>query len=60
VARGARTDMFRSRMSSLDPFLTQREAARAGGCHNGAALWRATKSVGFIGGPRVVTEWATR
>jgi transposase len=60
VVRAARTDMFRSRMSSLDPFLTQREAAWTGGCHNGAALWRAMKSVGFIGGPRVVTEWATR
>jgi transposase len=60
VVRGARTDMFRSRMSSLDPFLMQLEAAWAGGCHNGAALWRAMKAVGFIGGLRVVTEWATR
>jgi transposase len=60
VVRGARTDMFRSRMSSLDPFLAQLEAAWAGGCHNGAALWRRMKSLGFIGGLRVVTEWATR
>jgi transposase len=60
VVRGARTDMFRSRMNSLDPFLTQLEAAWIGGCHNGAALWRAMKAVGFIGGLRVVTEWATR
>jgi transposase len=60
VVRGARTDMFRTRMSSLDPFLTQLEAAWAGGCHNGAALWRAMKAVGFIGGLRVVTEWVTR
>jgi hypothetical protein len=60
VARGARTDMFRNRMSSLDPFLIPLEPAWAGGCHNGAALWRAMKAVGFTGGLRVVTEWATR
>jgi transposase len=60
VVRGARTDMFRSRMSSLDPFLMQLDAAWAGGCRNGAALWRAMKAVGFTGGLRVVTEWATR
>jgi transposase len=60
VVRGARTDMFRSRMSSLDPFLAQLETAWASGCHNGAALWRAMKVVGFNGGLRVVTEWTTR
>lgn len=60
VVRGARTDMFRSRMSSLDPFLTQLEAAWTSGCHGGAALWRMMKSVGFSGSLRVVTEWATR
>jgi transposase len=60
VVRGARTDMFRSRMSSLDPFLTRLETAWAGGCRNGAALWRAMKVIGFTGGLRVVTEWATR
>jgi transposase len=60
VVRGARADMFRTRMSSLDPFLTPLETAWAGGCHNGAALWRAMKAAGFTGGLRVVTEWATR
>jgi transposase len=60
VLRGARTDMFRSRMSSLDPFLTQLETAWTSGTRNGAALWRAMKLVGFTGGLRVVTEWATR
>src|SRR5580765_7806969 len=30
------------------------------GCHNGAALWRAMKAMGFTGGLRVVTKWATR
>jgi transposase len=47
VVRGARTDMFRSRMSSLDPFLIRLETAWADGCHNSAALWRAMKVVGF-------------
>jgi transposase len=60
VVRGARTDMFRGRMSSLDPFLTRLETARADGSHNGAALWRAMQVEGFTGGLRVVTEWATR
>lgn len=60
VVRGAPTDMFRSRMSSLDPFLTRLETAWAEGCHNGAALWRAMKVGGFTGGLRVVTEWVTR
>jgi transposase len=60
VLRGARTDMFRSRMSSLDPFLTQLETAWASGAHNGAALWRAMKVMGFTGGLRVVTEWVNR
>jgi transposase len=60
VVRGARIDMFRSRMSSLDPFLTRLETAWADGCHNGAALWRAMKVAGFTGGLRVVTEWSTR
>jgi transposase len=60
VLRGARTDMFRGRMSSLDPFLTRLETAWAEGRHNGAALWRAMKLAGFTGGLRVVTEWATR
>ena len=54
------TDIFRSRMSSLDPFLMQLETAWTDGSHNGAALWRAMKTKGFTGGLRVVTEWATR
>ena len=60
VVRGARTDMFRGRMNSLEPFLTRLDAAWADGCHNGAALWRAMKVAGFTGSLRVVTEWATR
>ncbi len=59
VVRGGRTDVFRSRMNSLDPFIKQLEAAWADGCRNGAALWRQVKAAGFGGGLRVVTEWAT-
>lgn len=59
LVRGARTVMFRSRMSSLDSFLTPLETPWADGCHNGAALWRATKVLNFTGSLRVVTEWAT-
>jgi transposase len=44
VVRGGRYDIFRCRMSSLDPFLTQLEIAWAAGSHNGAALWRAVKT----------------
>jgi transposase len=60
VLRGGRTDIFRSRMSPLEPFLAHLETAWANGCRNGAALWRQIKAVGFAGGLRVVTEWATR
>jgi transposase len=60
VVRGGRTDVFRSRMSSRDPFLKQLDEDWANGCQNGAALWRRVKVAGFAGGLRVVTEWATR
>jgi transposase len=60
VVHGARNDIFRSRMSSLEPFLAQLEAAWADGNHNGAALWRAIKTKGFTGSLRVVSEWATK
>ena len=60
VVRGARTDIFRSRMSSLDRFLPHLEAAWAAGTRNGAALWRAMRAEGFKGSLRVVTEWTTR
>jgi hypothetical protein len=56
VVRGERADIFRSRMSSLDPFLMQLETAWTDGSHNGAALCRAMKTKGFTGSLRVVTE----
>ena len=60
VVRGGRKDIFRSRLSSLDPFLKQLEEDWASGCRNGAALWRRVKLAGFAGGLRVIAEWATR
>jgi len=60
VVRGGRADIFRCRMSSLDPFQTALEAKWGAGLRSGAALWRELKAVGFAGGLRVVTEWATR
>jgi hypothetical protein len=60
VVRGGRHDIFRNRMSSRDPFLTQLETAWSGGSHNGAALWGAMKVKGFTSSLRVVRQWATR
>lgn len=60
VVRGGRTEMFRFRMSSLEPFLPRLDAEWTAGCHNGAELWRRLKAAGFRGSLRVVTEWATR
>jgi len=60
VLRGGRTDVFRPRASSLDPFYGQLEAEWAAGCRNGAELWRRLQATGFPGALRVVTEWATR
>jgi transposase len=60
VLRGGRTDVFRPRASSLDPFLGQLEAEWAAGCRSGTELWRRLRASGFPGALRVVTEWATR
>ena len=60
VVRGGRTDIFRVRISSLEPFLSRLDAAWTAGCRNGAELWRRIKAAGFSGGVRVVSEWATR
>jgi transposase len=44
VVRGGRKDSFRSRVSSLDPFLKQLDEDWTTGCRNGAALWRRAKA----------------
>jgi transposase len=60
VLRGGRTEPFRPRASSLEPWLDRLNAAWTGGCRNGAELWRRLRAAGFPGSLRVVTEWATR
>ena len=60
VARGGRSDVFRTRISSLDPWLETLDAEWHSGCQNGAELWRRLKIKGFRGSLRVVAEWAAR
>jgi transposase len=60
VLRGRRSDVFRTRESSLEPHLQWLEAQWAAGHHNAAELWRCLRKEGFRGSLRVVTEWATR
>lgn len=60
ILRGERDDIFRSRQSSLQLWLPRLNAEWAGGCRNGAELWRRLRAAGYCGGLRVVTEWATR
>ena len=60
IIRGHRSDMFRTRESSLDIHLPQLDAEWRAGCRNGSELWRRLRRLGFRGSLRVVTEWATR
>jgi transposase len=60
VLRGQRTDIFRSRESSLDLHLPWLEEQWASGKRNGAELWRLLKHQGFRGCLRVVSEWTAR
>lgn len=60
VLRGVHGDVFRTRQSSLDPYLTWLDAQWADGCRNSTELWRRLRSEGFGGSLRVVSEWATR
>ena len=60
ILRGQRSDVFRSRESSLELYLPWLDARWAAGNRNGAALWRQLQGQGFRGSLRVVTEWATR
>ncbi len=60
VLRNAEDEVFRSRASSLAPWFARLEEAWAGGCRNGAELWRQLRRQGFGGSVRVVGEWATR
>lgn len=60
VLRGQRTDIFRSRESSLELHLPWLEEQWASGKRNGAELWRLLKHQGFRGCLRVVSEWTAR
>lgn len=60
VLRGERTEVFRTRESSLEAFLPLLDVRWADGTRNGAALWRDLRGAGFRGSMRVVTEWTTR
>ena len=60
VLRGQRSDVFRTRESSLEVHLPWLEAQWSAGQRNSAALWRQLRQHGFHGSLRVVTEWATR
>ena len=60
VVRGGRTEPFRPRGHSLEPWLDRLNTEWSGGCRNGAELWRRLRAAGFAGSLRVVTEWATR
>lgn len=60
IARGQRSDVFRTRQSSLEELLPWLDAQWDAGQRNAAALWRAMRARGFRGSLRVVSEWATR
>jgi transposase len=60
ILRGQRSDLFRIRQSSLDPYLPWLDEQWEAGCRNGAALWRALRLHGFRGCLRVVSEWSAR
>jgi transposase len=60
VLRGQRSDVFRSRQSSLEPYLPWLDAQWTAGRRNGSELWRRLKNRGFRGCLRVVSEWAGR
>jgi len=53
-------EVFRSRVSILEPHAGTLDALWTGGCRSGAELWRRLRTQGFQGSLRVVSEWATR
>jgi len=60
IARGGGLEVFRSRVSIIEPYAETLDALWTGGCRNGAELWRRLRIQGFQGSLRVVAEWATR
>jgi hypothetical protein len=53
ILRGQRSDIFRTRESSLEPHLPWLDAQWAAGSRNGAELWRRLRASGFRGSLRV-------
>src|SRR3954447_5204548 len=60
IVRGQRSDVLRTRQSSLEEQLPWLDAQWDSGQRNSAALWCAMRARGFRGSLRVVSEWATR
>ena len=60
IVRGQRSEVFRTRQSSLEEQLTWLDAQWDAGKRNSSALWRSMRVRGFRGSARVVSEWATR
>lgn len=60
MLRGQRSDVFRTRQSSLEPYLPWLDAQWTAGRRNGSELWRRLKGQGFRGCLRVLSEWAGR
>ena len=60
VIRGERTDIFRTRQSSLEPYLALLDGFWSDGCRNGAEMWRRLRARGFTGCLGVVSEWTAR
>ena len=58
--RGQRTEIFRARQSSIEPYLPWLDEQWGAGQRNGAELWRQLRQKGFQGSLRVVGEWASR
>ena len=60
VVRGERTDVFRVRQSSLEPYLPWLDAQWNAGDRDATDLWRRLVTQNFRGSLRVIGEWATR
>ena len=60
VLRGQRSDIFRTRQCSLEPWLPWLDEQWEAGRKNGSELWRDLQKRGFRGCLRVVGEWAGR
>lgn len=60
VVRGQRSDVFRTRPSSLESWLPWLDGCWEQGARNALALWREMRDKGFPGRSGVVSQWAQR